>query len=334
MKKYWIAGLLFLFNVITGFTQEQTPYLNNSLIAFSIPEKDLIPESIAYDPVNEAFFIGSTRKGKIIKRDKYGQLEDFISADGSGLWMVIGIKIDAKRRVLWACSSGGDNLEGYSLKDHEDGRPSGIFKFDLDTGKLLQKYLLNQTGEVHFFNDLVIAPNGDVYATHMFEEHAIYLIQYDSDKMEAVYTSELIKYPNGIDLSDDHQKLYVAHAEGIALIDLKTGKISSLAVPEGLKISRRESIDGLYFYKNSLIAVQADIKTVHKFLLDKTGESILQAELLELNHPMMDNPTTGEIIDDHFYYIANAQFGKFDENGLLPMKKLYEVVVLKLKLDE
>ena len=29
--------------------------VNNSFVAFTIPEKDLFPESIAYDPVEEAF---------------------------------------------------------------------------------------------------------------------------------------------------------------------------------------------------------------------------------------------------------------------------------------
>ena len=29
---------------------------NNSLIAFTIPEKDLLPENVAYDPFEEAFY--------------------------------------------------------------------------------------------------------------------------------------------------------------------------------------------------------------------------------------------------------------------------------------
>jgi hypothetical protein len=49
---------------------------------------------------------------------------------------------------------------------------------------------------------------------------------------------------------------------------------------------------------------------------------------------MMDTPTTGELVKNDFYYIANAQFGKFNENGLLPMEKLYEPVVLKVSLED
>ena len=115
--------------------------LNNSNLAFVLPEKDLLPESIAYDSKQGGFYVGSTRKGKIVKISNDGSISDFITSEQSGLWMVIGLKIDAKRRILWACSSGGDNLEGYNLKDDVEGRPAGVFKFNLDTGKLIKKYV-------------------------------------------------------------------------------------------------------------------------------------------------------------------------------------------------
>ncbi|WP_083157999.1 SMP-30/gluconolactonase/LRE family protein [Allomuricauda sp. CP2A] len=334
MKRFILQCSLLVLGMVTGFAQNNIERHNASLIAFTVPEKDLIPESIAYDPVKENFFMGSTRKGKIVKLHKNGKASDFITADAHGLWMVIGIKIDVERRILWVCSSGGDNLEGYDLKDDEEGRPAGVFKFDLDSGTLLQKYIYDQPGEVHFFNDITVALNGDVYVTHMFQDHAVYRIKNGSDKMEKAYVSELIKYPNGIALSENNEKLYVAHSEGIALVDMDSGQISALEVPEGLKISRRESIDGLYFYKNSLVGVQTDINTVIRLFLDESGEKIFSSEALEINHPMMDTPTTGELVKNDFYYIANAQFGKFNENGLLPMEKLYEPVVLKVSLED
>jgi hypothetical protein len=37
---------------------------NNSVIAFQIPEVDLIPEGITYDPVEKAFYVSSTYKRK------------------------------------------------------------------------------------------------------------------------------------------------------------------------------------------------------------------------------------------------------------------------------
>ncbi len=307
--------------------------LNQSNIAFTIPEKDLLPESLAYDTKTGSFFVGSTRKGKVVKVFPDGKIADFIESKQDGLWMIIGMEIDPERRWLWLCSSGGDNLKGYSLKDDTDGRPAGIFKYDLDTGILLKKYTLETKGEVHFFNDIVVTSNGDVYATHMFGEHHIYKVDRNHDRLELLSTTDFIKYPNGITLSGDERSLYIAHSGGIAVMNTKTGEQTPLQVPDGVKITRRESIDGLYFYDNSLIGIQPDINTVIKLSLNANGTQATTAEALEINHPMMNNPTTGQIVNDQFYYIANAQFGSFNEDGtLFPSEKLYEVCVLKLTL--
>ncbi|WP_273565842.1 SMP-30/gluconolactonase/LRE family protein [Maribacter halichondriae] len=221
------------------------------------------------------------------------------------------------------------------MKDEEQGRPAGIFKFNLDNGKLIKKFLLDAPGEVHFFNDLVVNSAGDVFISHMFSESSIYKISNDNDQLAILYSSDIIKYPNGITLSDDESKLYVAHSEGIAVVDISNGKISPIQIPEGLKISHRESIDGLYYFNNSLIGIQPDIRTVQQFHLDSTGTSILKSTLLEVNHPMMNNPTTGELVDDTFYYIANAQFGSFNEDGsLFSIERLYEPTILKVKIND
>ncbi len=329
MKKLLQCVLIFF--CIPVFAQD---YINNSLVAFTIPEKDLLPENIAFNTADNSFYVGSTRKGKVIKIESNGNQSTFIEGNSLGLWMIIGMKVDADRNVLWVCSSGGDNLINYSLKDDKEGRPAGIFKFDLTSGKLLQKFVLDQRGEVHFFNDLVVARNGDVYATHMFGEHAIYKISVGSDKLERFVQNDLIKFPNGITLADNQSILFVAHSDGLARIDIKDKKVTQLSVPEGISVARRTSIDGLYYYKWSLIGVQSDVKAVTRYYLNETGDGIKEAKVLEYNHPMLDHPTTGVIRGKDFYYIANSQFEKFNEDGtLFPLEKLYEVVVLKLKME-
>ncbi|MBQ4822014.1 SMP-30/gluconolactonase/LRE family protein [Aquimarina sp. MMG016] len=332
MRVYPSFAIIFLC-IAFSFFKMPAQSLNNSHIAFTIPEKDLLPESIAYDSIKNEFYIGSTRKGKIIKISKDGLQKDFVLPKQDGLWMIIGLKVDAKRRHLWVCSSGGDNLEGYTLKDDKEGRPAGVFKFNLDTGKLIKKYVLNTSKEVHFFNDLVISKQGDVYITHMFSEHSIYKISSTEDRLKKIISSDAIAYPNGITLSDDESKLYIAHSGGIATMNTSNNKIKQLQIPEGLKISKKESIDGLYFYNHALIGIQPDINTVQQFQLDNSGNKIIDSTPLEVNHPMMNNPTTGEIAEDMFYYISNAQFGSFNDDGsLFPPEKLYEVCILRLHL--
>ncbi|MBO6525254.1 MAG: hypothetical protein JJ971_15605 [Balneolaceae bacterium] len=332
IKFQFITGLLLLLLISNSRAQEKKA-INNSYIAFTIPEKDLLPENVAFDPQTESFFVGSTRKGKVL-RVKDGKIEEFIKPKAHGLWMTIGMKVDSQRRILWVNSSGGSNLEGYTKKDDVDGRPAGVFKFNLDTGELIQKYTMETKGEVHFLNDLVVARNGDVYVTHTFGEPAIYKIANGSDELELFVKDEIIMYPNGITIADNQRVLFVAHAEGLARIDIPDKKVTALSVPEGVKVSRRESMDGLYYYKWSLIGMQSDLATINRYYLNDEGDGIDRVEVVEKNHPMMDYPTTGAIIGSTFYYIANSQFPRISDDGvLIPMDQLYEPVVLKVELE-
>lgn len=329
-----MRNLTFLLLLGSLFCYSQTTTrVNNSAIAFTIPEKDLLPESIAYDPQEQAFYVSSTRKGKIVKVDSGGNVSDFITAKQDSLWMTIGIKVDAQRRILWVCSSGGDNLIDYSLKDETDGRPAGIFKFDLNSGALIQKFTFEQKGEVHFINDLTVNKlNGDIYFTHMFGNHAIYKLPWNGDP-ELFLDGENIPYPNGISIKEN-QSLFVAHDNGISRVDLVSKEMVKLKVPEGQNITKRASIDGLYYYKWTLIGVHPGTSSVTLMTLNEKGDGIEEVRVLEQNHPMMMNPTTGVIVGNEFYYIANAQFGSFNEDGSLwAMEQLYEPTILKVKID-
>lgn len=312
---------------------QEASKINTSSIAFTLSEKDLLPESIAYDPQERAFYISSTRKGKVVKVDSEGNVSDFITSRKHGLWMTIGMKIDAQRRILWVCSSGGDNLVDYDLKDETDGRPAGIFKFDLNTGSLIQKIIFEKKGEVHFLNDIALnKQNGDVYFTHMFSDHAVYKLAWNGAP-ELFISGKKIPYPNGLAIKGD-QSLFVAHDNGVSKVNLETKEITMLAVPEGQNISKRASIDGLYYYKWSLIGVHPGTSKVTRMKINEAGNGLEDVKVLEQNHPMMMNPTTGVLVGNKFYYIANAQFGSFNEDGSLwPMERLFEPVILKIEID-
>lgn len=300
--------------------------INNSSIAFTVPEKDWLTESLAFDAKTGDFYFSSTRQGKIFKLTSRGKVTEFASTE-DGLWMTIGIKVDMGRRQLWVCSSGGGNLIGY---DRKDERPAGVFKFDLESGELLWKHIVDVPGETHFFNDVVVAKNGDAYVTHMFSDPGIY--KYDSKTEELALFSkpDTLSFPNGLTLSNDEKYLFVAHSGGIGRIDIKSGKWVDLAASESIG-----GVDGLYFYKNSLVGVLSRPKQVKQFVLNSDQSAVSEIKILEKNHPMMNRPTTGVLVEDDFYYVANAQFDSFNEDGsLFPLEKLFELVILKINLKD
>lgn len=303
--------------------------INNSFIAFTIPEKNLIPENLAFNPKDQSFYVGSTHQRKVVKVSPDGKTVDFIKEQQDGQWMVVGMKIDTLRQLLWFCSSIGDVMKGY--RDGDFGTRTGVFKYDLGSGKLIKKYLLERTGELHFFNDLVINRSGDVFITDM-AANTIFMIRAAKDELEILSKPANFTDPNGICISPDEQKLFVVTEEGISTIDIKTGIAKLLAHPPGLKVN---GIDGLYFYKASLIAVQNSVRRIVQFYLDNDLAGIIDHRILESNHPFFGmNPTTGTISGSTFYFIANSQFGSFtDDHMIYPMNELYEVVVLKMDLS-
>ena len=54
--------------------------------------------------------------------------------------------------------------------------------------------------------------------------------------------------------------------------------------------------------------------------------------MLATNVPDFDIPTTGAIVDNWFYFIANSQLGNYGDGMVLDDEKLKEVVVMKVPL--
>lgn len=300
-------------------TTEQAP---TTRVAFTLAQRDLLPENIAYDPVEEAVYIGSSRFGKVVKRAADGTLSDFTTPRQDGLWMVMGMKVDAERRHLWVASADGDNLVGYQ---RARSRPAGIFQFDLETGRLLRKWLLDGPGGTHFFNDLVVTPEGTVYATHMFNRSLVYVID-ESGELQIFARPGNFRAPNGITQGDDGT-LYVAHREGLSAFDPATAQRTPLVLPDGAAFS---PIDGLYFHRGALIAVHPEEGLIRRFELD--GTAVTALETLAGDHPAITGLTTGVLVDDRLLFVANSQFDRLADGSLPSAEELDDIVVLELDL--
>ncbi len=302
----------------------------NCCEAYSLNEKDLIPEGTAYDPVDGKLYISSIYKRKIVAIDKEGNVSDFIKTGQDGILPVIGMEVDAGRRHLWACSAydgEGDFLGKNEVTDYS----SGLFQYDLATGKLINKFFTGDT-LARFFNDLTITKEGDVYATDWFAGD-IYYIPKGAKEMQLISHPGEYLYPNGITLSDDEALLFIAHMGGITTIDLKTKEKTDLNHDDSICLS---GIDGLAYYNNTLIAHQGwNLGGVYQYSLDEKMKSVVKKTPIEVLNPKFDAPTTGEIAGDEYYFIANAQLSKFHKDGrIFSLDSLKEVSILKLNLTE
>jgi hypothetical protein len=287
------------FDAILSAVREATPPALHSNLAFVVAEGDLVPENMAYDPKGKNFFLGSMRKGKVVRCSPTGDCAQFVG----GLGTVLGLKVHGSG--LW-------------LLNNAD-KESALIHYDLASARVIRKYAVAGSG--HVFNDLAIATSGDVYLTDTRAGAVWHL---------ANGAADLTRFPgrfesaNGITLSPDERLLYVStFPDGITIVDLKTHTATPIARPAGLCLA---AIDGLYFHAGTLIAIQNGFMTprIARFSLSRNLRIIEEFVILERQNPLFEGVTTGVIAGDEFFYMANIQDDK--ETGFNPIR------VLKLHL--
>ncbi len=301
--------------------------VNASEKAFTIPNKDLITEGIAYDVATKRFFVSSVHKRKIVSVDERGKVADF-SLESDGLWSVSGMRVDDARKILWVTTTAFPQMQDFQKAD--DGK-SGVFKYDLRSGKLLKKYLLSNADGKHALGDLIIAKNGDIYASDSVSPN-IYRIESKRDELEVFLTSDNFASLQGLAFSTDEKILFAAdYSKGVFKISMMDKKILQITPDAN---TNPIGIDGIYFHRGNLIAIQNGFRPhrVARFVLNKDFSAITKSETLEANHADFNEPTLGVKVGNDFYYIANSQWALTNENGTLAEDKLKEPVVLRLKL--
>ena len=138
---------------------------------------------------------------------------------------------------------------------------------------------------------------------------------------------------NGIAISGDDKILFVAGWLGVARVDIATRQFKLLAKPLNIADA---GLDGLYFYKGALIGIQnPDMhpSRVVRYFLNPQMDAITRAEVLESYNPLFEVPTTGAIVGDSLYFMANTQINKMKPHDAMPPpSELSDIRILKLKL--
>ena len=239
------------------------------------------------------------------------------------------MKVDARRRFLWVCTAAHSQMMG---ADEKENGSSGILKFELSSGRLLKKYVLPVDSAKHSLGDLAINSQGDVFATDSLKA-AVYTIDHRNDQLELFIAGDPFVSPQGLDFTPDQRHLFVAdYVKGLFVVDLMTKAVSPIAAAADTALI---GIDGLYFYKQSLVAIQNGTnphRVIRLFLGSKQRE-IVKWEILEANNPLFDEPTLGVLVKNELYYVANSQWETVNKKGELASDdKLREPVILKLRL--
>jgi hypothetical protein len=154
----------------------------------------------------------------------------------------------------------------------------------------------------------------------------------DHDGIEPL-PADTVPQANGIAVSSDDRVLFVAGWLGVARVGIASRRVKMLSKPRSISDA---GLDGMYFYKGSLVGIQnPDLHPgrVMRYSLNSAMDQIERAEVLESYNPLFEVPTTGTLVEDSLYFMANTQVDKLTARGTMPpSEKLTDLVVVKLNL--
>jgi hypothetical protein len=290
-------------------TLEEEMHRNDIPIAtsaevFPMREPGLIPEDIDYDPVSRRFYVTSVVKQEILALDLKGHSRVFARAPDA--WPMMALKIDARRRILWATEVA---LNGFASVPKADWKTSAILIYGLDSGKLLHRV----PGPVHTtLGDMALTAEGDAIVSD--NDGGVYWVDRELLGVERVDQGDFIS-PQTAAVDPDGRHAFVPdYLRGIAILDLKTKQVSWL---DSGGTHALIGIDGLYLSGRTLIATQngTSPERVVRFQLDEFLRKIESETVIERATPDLGDPTHGVVAGGKFYYLANSGWDKIEDDG-------------------
>jgi hypothetical protein len=298
--------------------------IGSSEVALRAPGSGVDPESLAYDPRDRGFVMMGS--GKIIKVMPDASVKTF-PLEKDRIWMVLGIKLDDKRREIWANSCHFPPAPGGTSDfDPATVGSASVIRFDADSFKVIAKYQVADPKAPGCVNDVVIDRKGDAYVTMTPDGKSSYILKVirATGKVERFLTPDDSYLGNGLVLTPDEQTMYLADSgRGIIRVDMKTRQWRLLDMPSNVSLV---TIDGMYVHEGNLIVVQNGGSQVRvaRVRLTTNGRGVASVETLERNHPAFGYPLTGVIVNGALYYSVSPR--KEDE------KAIKEPTILKLRL--
>jgi sugar lactone lactonase YvrE len=298
--------------------QAQYPPVHHARIAFDVRATDLFPEGLAVDAASGTFYMGSMHHKKIVSFRLGGLARDFVREGAYDLMPVGGVHVEPTDHSVWASTDAGRKQQ------------PELLHFD-SSGHLLERY--PSPGAMPYdLNDLVLHGDSEIFTTDTEGNH-VYRFSRRARTFTALKLFRPVFDPNGITISADGRVLFVADNLGVIRVDLQTND-SQDVIPD--LHDTLSGIDGLYWYGGDLIGVQYGTGKfrVVRWHLTPDGSRVVGHDLLEYRTPLVDDPTTGAIYGDVFYFMANTGIANLDNDEIVDRAKLAPVHIASVPLKQ
>lgn len=279
--------------------------ISRASTAFLLSDSGLLLEDVDYHPRTKQFFVSSVREKKILSVSASGTITDFAKAPDN--WPMLALKVDVTRNVLWATEVA---MQGFASVVPSDWGRSAVLCYDLKSGQLLRRVegLRGTT-----LGDMVLTPGGDVIVSDG-EGGGVYRLPADGSTMQRLDNGDFISPQTPAMLPDGMHLLVPDYLRGIGVLDMVTKQVEWLSTGGRFAL---DGIDGLYFSRGTLIAVQNGTSPtrVVTLTLNSALTKIESQTVIERATPTLGVPTHGVVIGPHFYYIANSGWDVIDDHG-------------------
>jgi len=275
--------------------------------AFELEDRLVIPEGIAYDAPSKTFFVGSIAQHRILRVNEMQNVSEFAGRE-SKLDAVLGLAVDAPRRILYAVSTTAVTRAG------ETQPRNTVVAFEIDTHRQLRRYDIPEAKQL---NDVAVAPGGRVFVSDS-SSGAVYELPVKAPAgARVVLPAGQFRGTNGLAVSPDAKRLYIAHSTGLGVIDIDSGAAQRVANDTRENIA---AIDGLYAWQGQLIGVEnvTNPGRVVLITLSPDGGRVTKVQtMLSHHHTALYEPTTGVVTPNGFFLLAATGVSHYNREGAI-----------------
>jgi hypothetical protein len=258
--------------------------------ALRLSADDIEPIGLAYDAASRRFVVGDRRANKLMVADEvFKRVNDLIGAASGGFGALDALAIDGKRGDLWVTSSNGD-------------RGAAIHKLQLVSGRVLTRIDVPPELQPATLNDIFVSDAGVVWLLDSRGRRVLRL-KPAGQQVERAIPFQLDS-PSSMALAED--KAYIAHAAGLALIDLNTGTVSEVRAAKNVVVT---GVQRVRWNHGSLVAIQSDGSGTSRLVRFRLGRNGHTATAMDVLDGIDTDGTALTISRDAVYYFTRGADG-------------------------
>jgi len=274
-----------------------------SRLVETVPAEHRLIEGIAWDERGERLFASSVVGRALLVRDASG----WRAIEGLDSGSLFGLAIDRRRNLLWVASGKVEQTPSPETAFR------GLIAIDLATSRPVRRLAAPGEGSPA---DIAVGPDGSVYASDP-ASGAIYQAGPTDASLSVLVPAGRLHNPQGLVPTADGRRLYVSdYVQGLAVVNLADGRLIDVLAAAGTML---DGIDGLFAFRNGLIAIQngTNPRRILFLVPHAAGDIISHVRVLESNHPDWGEPTLGTVRGNQVLYVADAQWERYGAGGVV-----------------